>query len=139
MVEVDTSAWTKIGSSDNAEFYEIEPQVLAIVPHSGSTDTAETARQSVEVQLSYLKSKGRRAGSLIFMDRVAEQDSEARTVYREEPDPNFQICFALVGGTVFGRAVGSVFIGLSPPRVPTKMFADIDAAMAWIRERARGQ
>lgn len=135
MITMDTSAWTKIGSSDNAEFYEIEPHVLAIVPHSGSVDSEATARQSIEIQLNYLKSKGRRAGSLIFMDRVAAQDSGARTVYREAPDPNFQICFALVGGTVFGRAVGSVFIGLSPPRVRTKMFSNVDEAIAWVRKK----
>jgi hypothetical protein len=56
-------------------------------------------------------------------------------VYRDAPDPTFQECFALVGGTPFGRAVGSLFIGLSPPKVPTRMFANLDDALRWIRER----
>ena len=48
------------------------------------------------------------------MDHVASQNSGARDVYRDSPDPTFQTCFALVGSTMFGRAVSSVFIGLQP-------------------------
>jgi hypothetical protein len=130
----DTSAWTPIGRSSNADFFEVEPGVLAVVPFDGITDNATTAAESIRVQLEYLRPKGLRAGVLVFMDRVAQQDSGARTVYREAPDPAFQACFALVGSTIFGRAVGSVFIGLHPPRVPTRMFGTLEEAVAWIRE-----
>ena len=68
------------------------------------------------------------------MDRVASQNSGARDVYRDAPDPMFQTCFALVGSTMFGRAVSSVFIGLHPPRVPTRMFATFEEALSWIRQ-----
>jgi hypothetical protein len=54
-------------------------------------------------------------------------------VYRVAPDPAFQACFALVGGTTFGRAVGSFFIGIHPPRVPTRMFATTEEALRWAR------
>jgi hypothetical protein len=69
------------------------------------------------------------------MDPVLEQDAGARTVYRDLPDPAFQVCFALVGSSAFGRAVGSVFLGLSRPRVPTRMFGSFEEAVAWIREK----
>ena len=59
-------------------------------------------------------------------------------MYRVEPDPAFQTCFALVGGTVFGRAVGSFFIGIHPPRVPTRLFATIEEAHRWARLSRRG-
>lgn len=134
-MNVDVGAWTKIGSTANAEFYEIEPQILAVVPVEGCVDNEETARESVRTQLAHLRARGRRAGAVVFMDRILEQDAGARAVYRDMPDPAFQACFALVGGTAFGRAVGSVFIGLSPPRVPTRMFADLEEAKAWIRAR----
>jgi hypothetical protein len=134
-MSVDVSSWTKIGASSNADFYEIEPRILAVLPFEGAIDSARTARESVEVQLEYLRSTGIRAGIVVFMDRVIEQDSGARAVYRDAPDPTFQECFALVGGTPFGRAVGSLFIGLSPPKVPTKMFGTLDEATRWIRER----
>ncbi|MBI3399890.1 MAG: hypothetical protein HY048_00600 [Acidobacteria bacterium] len=130
----DTSAWTRIGRSSNADFFEVEPGILAVVPFDGITDNAATAAESIRVQLEYLRPKGMRAGVLVFMDRVAEQDSGARAVYREAPDPAFHACFALVGSTIFGRAVSSVFIGLHPPRVPTRMFGTLEEAIAWIRE-----
>jgi hypothetical protein len=134
-MSVDVSGWKPIGVSSNADFYEIEPQILAVVPFEGATDNAATARESVAIQLEHLRGAGVRAGVVVFMDRVIEQDSGARAVYRDAPDPTFQECFALVGGTPFGRAVGSLFIGLSPPKVPTRMFATLDDALRWIRER----
>ena len=134
-MNIPLDAWTKIGSSTNADFYEIEPHILAVVPFDGCLDNAETARESVRIQVEHLRTRGRRAGIVVFMDRVVEQDSGARTVYRDAPDPAFQLCFALVGGTPFGRAVGSIFIGLIPPKVPTRMFGTYDEAVAWIRTR----
>lgn len=125
--------WAKIGTSSNATFYEIEPQILAVVPFDRAVDDARTARESVEIQLEHLRTTGRRAGVVVFMDPVIQQDSGARAVYRDAPDPAFQACYALVGGTPFGRAVGSIFIGLSPPRVPTRMFSRFNDAVDWIR------
>jgi hypothetical protein len=135
-VTPDTSAWTPIGRSGNAEFFELEPGVLAVVPFDGSTDSADTASESIQIQLAHLRASGRRAGTIVFMDHVASQSSGARDVYRNAPDPTFQTGFALVGSTMFGRAVSSVFIGLNPPRVPTRMFGTLQEAVAWIRQIA---
>jgi hypothetical protein len=128
---IDTTGWTAIGKSDNADFYEVEEGLLAIVPFEGSSDDEKTAKQSVRIQHEYLRPRGRRAGVIVFMDPLVEQHASARIVYRDEPDPAFVTCYALVGGTVFGRAVGSIFIGLSRPRVPTKLFGSLDEARAW--------
>jgi hypothetical protein len=136
---IDASAWTRIGRSENAEFFEIEPGVLAVVPFDRCEDDELTARASIRIQLEHLRSKRARAGVLVFMDRILKQSTQAREVYRQEPDPAFQACFALVGGTTFGRAVGSFFIGIHPPRVPTRMFRTLDEALAWAREMVRGQ
>jgi hypothetical protein len=130
----DVTAWSAIGRSANADFYEIEPGVLAVVPFDGSGDTADTAAESVQIQLEHLRARGQRAGVVVFMDRVVSQTSGARDVYRDAPDPTFQACFALVGSTVFGRAVASIFMGLHPPRVPTRMFGTYEEALAWIRQ-----
>jgi len=133
---IDTSRWTLFGRSDNAEFFEIEPLVLAVVPVVGCDDTEETARQSIRIQLEHLRKRDRGAGVLVFVDRVVTQSPGARRVYRDEPDPAYQACFALVGGTRLGRAVGSVFLGLQPPRVPTRLFATEADALAWARQAA---
>jgi hypothetical protein len=132
-MNIDTSGWTAIGRSDNADFYEVDERLLAVVPFDGTTDDAKTARQSVQIQHDYLRPRGRRAGVVVFMDRILEQDAAARAVYRDAPDPAFITCYALVGGTAFGRAVGSIFIGISRPKVPTRLFATLDEARAWAR------
>jgi hypothetical protein len=132
---IDTTGWTAIGKSDNADFYEVEEGLLAIVPFEGSSDDEKTAKQSVQIQHDYLRPRGRRAGVIVFMDPLVEQHASARIVYRDGPDPAFVTCYALVGGTVFGRAVGSIFIGLSRPRVPTKLFGSLDDARAWARSQ----
>jgi hypothetical protein len=133
-VAIDTSRWRKFGESSNAEFFEVEPRILAVVPFDGCDDNESTAGESVRIQLELLRARGTRAAVLVFMDRIASQDAGAREVYSTAPDPAFQSCFALVGGTMFGRAVGSIFIGLRPPRVPTRMFSTVEEALAWARD-----
>jgi hypothetical protein len=133
-VKLDTSSFHAIGASSNADFFELEPGVLVVVPHDRSADDEASARESIELQLSHLRAHGRRAGTIVLMDPVIEQTAGARSVYRTAPDPAFQACFALVGGTPFGRAVGSVFIGLHPPRVPTRLFGTFEEALAWVRK-----
>lgn len=132
---VNTMNWTKFGQTDNAEFYEISRDTLAVVPFDGCTDDETTAKASVQTQLDYLRSRKQKAAVVIFMDNIAQQTAGARAVYRDMPNPVYQACFALVGGTVFGRAVGSVFLGLSKPRVPTQMFPTLDQALEWCRSQ----
>jgi hypothetical protein len=139
LVTVDTSRWTRIGRSSNADFFEIEPGILAVVPFDGCDDNEDTARESIRIQLEHLRAKKTRAGVIVFMDRVLTQSTGARAVYRTAPESAYQACFALVGGTPFGRAVGSFFIGIHPPRVPTKLFATFEEALAWARRSAEGQ
>jgi hypothetical protein len=132
-VTIDTSRWVKFGSTRNADFYEVEQDILAVVPNEGCIDDAETASASVSMQLDYLRTRGRRAGVVVFMDPILDQHASARNVYRDMPDPAFQCCFALVGGSMFGRAAGSIFLGLNPPKVPTRLFSTFDEAVSWTR------
>jgi len=132
---INTMNWIKFGQTANAEFYEISKDTLAVVPFDGCTDDEATAKASVQTQLDYLRPKKQKAAVVIFMDNIAQQTAGARAIYRDMPDSAFQVCFALVGGTVFGRAVGSVFLGLSRPQVPTQMFATLDQALEWCRSQ----
>ena len=132
---VDISNWVKFGQTTNADFYEISPGFLAVVPFNKCTDDETTAKASVQTQLDYLHSKKQRAAVVIFMDNIIQQTAGARTVYRDMPDLAYQACFALIGGTFFGRAVGSVFLGLSKPRVPTQMFGALEQALEWCRSQ----
>lgn len=136
-MSLDTSKWKPIGTSSNAKFYELDKDVLVVVPDEGSTDSAASADESIHIQVEYLRQQSRRSGTVVVLDGIAGQDSGARAVYRDRPDPSHQVCFALVGGTTFGRTVGSIFISLAPPKCPTKLFKTFDEAVAWVRVMVR--
>ena len=121
------------GADENAEFYVAEPGIIVVVPHDGCTDNARSARRSLEVQTGRWRKVGRKGGAIVLMDPILHQDSGARRVYRDDADTSLITGFALVGGTAFGRAIASVFLGLSRPEVPTRMFATRDEAFAWLR------
>lgn len=132
-------SWKHIGTSSNAKFFEVDDELLVVVPDDGSTDSAASADESIRIQVEYLREKNRRAGTVVMMDGIASQDSGARAVYRDKPDASHQVCFALVGGTTFGRTVGSIFISLAPPKCPTKLFKTFDEAAAWVRVMVRAR
>ena len=92
-MNIEMSRWVKFGSTANSDFYEVEQHVLAVVPHEGCIDNAETASASV------------------------------RNVYRNMPDPAFRSCFALVGGSMFGYAADSILLGQNPPKAPTRLYS----------------
>ena len=138
MPTIESAGWSRIGQSTNADFFEVEERVLAVVPFDRCDDNERTARESIRIQLEYLRGRKKRAGILVFMDRILTQSAAAREVYRVEPDPALQACFALIGGTTFGRAVGSFFIGIHPPRVPTRMFPTMERCPGWARTTVEG-
>ncbi|UJR81646.1 hypothetical protein [Sandaracinus amylolyticus] len=131
--EPDITRWTLLGHTSNADFYEIEPRVIAIVPHERSIDDERTAAESVAFQHAHWRARGTRGASIVFMDRLVDQQPGARKVYTSKPDPASITCFALVGGTVFGRAAASVFLGLARPTAPTRLFASYESAIEWVR------
>lgn len=133
----DVSKWTEVGRTDNATFYEIEPRILAVVPEDGCTDDENTATQSVEFQHTYWRDMKMTGCAVIYMDNIRDSKAGARKVYGKLPDSKLINGFALIGGTVFGRAVASVFIGLSRPSAPTRMFGDLQQALLWARQLNR--
>lgn len=132
--------WPALEPTDNADWYQVREDVIAIVPHENARDNQETARESIAIQQRHWRSAGRRGAVVVFMDNLLDQDSGARAVYMNESDPSCTTCYALVGETLFAQAVASVFTGLARPQVPTRMFRTLDEAMPWIEEmnRTRG-
>ena len=137
---IPVDRWKHVGSSSNAEFYVIEPEILGVVPQERCEDNAETARESLAFQDKHWRSVGHRGAAVIFMDRVLVQDGGARSVYEEESHGIYTTCFALVGETFFGIVTASVFTGLKRPAIPTQVFRSLEDALPWIAEsnRARG-
>jgi len=129
-----TASWTYLGTTAAGKIYEVNPDAWAVVPSADLYDTELTARSHVTFMNEQLPKRGIRVALVIMLDRILSQDRGARTVYEKEPDAKWITCVALVGGSVFGRAVGSLFLGLGRVAVPTKMFATVEAGLAWIAE-----
>ncbi|MDB4933569.1 MAG: hypothetical protein JWP87_541 [Labilithrix sp.] len=137
---IPVEEWTHVGSSENAEFYVIEPEILAVVPNVDVHDDEHTARQSLAFQTKHWEKVGYRGAAVIFMDRVLSQDGSARTVYETETSTMLTTCFALVGATFFGLATAAPFEGFTKPGIPTQIFRSLEDARPWIAEmnKARG-
>ena len=86
MPEINTSSWQPIGETSNIRYYEIEPHIIAAVPHQGSSDTGATARENIEFQMEYLRAHGQAGVVIVFFDRMTGQDSEARRLFGQLPD-----------------------------------------------------
>jgi hypothetical protein len=132
----NTSRWESAGESTNTRYYKIEDGILAGVPHAGSVDDAASARSNIALQREYFQ-KTSPGVCVVFFDNMVSQDKGARGVYQTEADPSFLLGTALVGGSLLSRAMGSFFLGLSKPRVKLKMFANLEDAIAWGRERIK--
>jgi hypothetical protein len=130
----DFSQYRKIGSTTNTVVYTIDsdPDILIIVPREGTIDTVEDARENVAYYHSYAHSLGKPCGSVVILANVLSQDVEARRVYQEW-DTNLFFAGGLVVENALSRALGSFFIGLSRPNVPTQLFGTIDNAIEWLR------
>ncbi|HET9954636.1 MAG TPA: hypothetical protein VFQ61_09030 [Polyangiaceae bacterium] len=121
-----------VGTTDNATFYLVADRVLAIVPFTDTDDNDTTSLQSIRFQENFWRERGARGSCIVFMDRVLTQDRRARENYKTAPDASLIAGFALVTSSMLGRAVSSLFVGLSAPAVPTKVFPTMVEAMRWL-------
>jgi hypothetical protein len=123
---------TPYGASTNSDYYGLADEAVVVIPREGSKDDGATARSNREKQIAYFRERGQKGGAIIFFDRMTSQDKDARKVY-ETMDVALT-CTALVGGSMLTRAMFSFFLGISRPKVPIKLFADLDGAVAWVRQ-----
>lgn len=128
---VQRYALTRVSESENTTYYSLDDDVLIAIPHEGSKDTGASARSNRDAQVRYFQEKGKRGGIAIFFDRMTSQDKDARKVYEVMDD--VLTCSALIGGSMLTRAMFSFFLGLARPRVPVKLFSDLESALPWIR------
>lgn len=128
------SNYKEIGKTTNTVTYtiEAEPDLLIIVPVEGTMDNARDARENVAFFHSYARALGKPCGSVVIMTNMLSQEAEARRAYGEI-DPRLFFAAALVVESALSRALGSFFVGLSHPPIPTKLFDSIENAIQWLR------
>jgi hypothetical protein len=134
MIDLDTSRWARVGETSNAEYFAIERGVLALVPRKGAIEGSETARENARFLNDHGHREGRPVAVVAFVDRVAALDGGARKTYNTDADPTAVCGVALVGGSMLGRAVASVFLAIVKPRgMLFGVFGDYNAALVWAR------
>ena len=130
----DFSKYKEIGHTTNTVVYiaESEPDILIIVPREGTMDTGKDAHENVSYYHEYARSSGKPCGSVVIMSNMLAQEPEARRAYTEI-DPNLVYAGGLVVENALSRALGSFFVGLTRPKVPTKLFESVESAIEWVR------
>ncbi len=130
----DYSRYKEIGKTKNTIVYttETDPDILIIVPPEGTVDSVEDAQQNVDFLNNYARTLGKKCGSLVVMTNLVSQDAETRRVY-SEMDTHLYYAAALVVENALSRALGSFFIGLSRPKIPTKLFNSVEQGIDWIK------
>ncbi len=127
---------TKIGATPSTHYFTPtdERDLLIVAPNPGLIDSPDQARENVAYQTAHAQSlSGKRCGVVVQMDRLFGQDAASRQIYAEGMKPEFFFGAALVVPSPLSRAIGSFFIGLSKPPIPTRLFKSVDEALAWLR------
>ncbi len=135
----DYSRYKQIASTANLTAYSIESDldILIGVPFEGTKDNALDARENVAMFYQYARSLGKPIGSVIILTNMLAQEPEARRAY-SEMDPTLFFAAGLVVENPLSRALGSFFIGLSRPKVPTKLFDSVETAIEWLKSMRPG-
>lgn len=130
----DFSQYKEVGKTTNTVVYTLEsdPDILIIVPREGTMDNVKDARENVAYFHTYARSLGKPCASVVIMANLLSQDTEARRVYQEW-DTDLFYGGGLVVEDGLSRALGSFFLGLSRPNVPTRLFDTVDKAIEWLK------
>lgn len=130
----DFSQYKEVGKTTNTVVYtpESDPDILIIVPREGTIDNVKDAQENVAFFHSYARSLGKPCGSVVILANILAQDAEARRAYQEW-DTNFFFAGGLVVENALSRALGSFFLGLSHPNVPTQLFETLESAVEWLK------
>lgn len=134
---IDVSGWERVGGTAAGGYFRASPDVLVAVPRLEYRQTVEEARESLREFERVARESGRAQAVIVMVDRVTEQDSGSRRVWSEEASPEHGTSIALVCSSRLSRAIGSFFIGLNRPSMPTRMFATFDEALEWSKRQVR--
>jgi hypothetical protein len=130
----DFSHLKEIGHTTNTVVYiaESDPDILIVVPREGTMDTGTDARENVAYFHDHARAFGKPTASVVIMTNMLGQEPEARRAYAEI-DPTLLYAGALVVESALSRALGSFFVGLTRPKVPTKLFDSVENAVEWVK------
>lgn len=89
----------------------------------------DIAKACVESRIFY--TRGEDSLLLVDMRGIKSTTGQARH-YMATVGTTKVIAAALITGTVFNRALASVFLAVNKPAIPTRLFADYEQARQWL-------
>ncbi|HMB79208.1 MAG TPA: hypothetical protein VKI43_04050 [Vicinamibacterales bacterium] len=124
--------WKPLGRTFNTHYFLLSDDVLIVLPDKGLQDDGASARVNMDYQTAYARLVGKRCCVIVVIDSLTSQDSEARRIYAAGMNPALFYAVALIVSNPLARAIGSFFLGLTRPPVPTKLFETVEDAAAWV-------
>jgi hypothetical protein len=124
--------WKPLGRTYNTHYYLLSDDVMIVLPDKGLKDDGASARVNMDYQTAYARMLGRRCCVIVVLDSLASQDSEARRIYASGMQPTLFYAVALIVTNPLARAIGSFFLGLTRPAVPTRLFETVEDAAVWV-------
>jgi hypothetical protein len=134
MSQIDTSGWKPVGETSICSLFAVTPDLVAVVPKEGARDTAETARELTTWQYGYWKRLGHTGAVAVFVDRYVDQDPAARDVYVQDSEGALTYAAVIIGGTFWGRTVGTAYLAVRKQPIPTRFFGTLEEAMPWLEQ-----
>jgi hypothetical protein len=133
MTSIDHADWKSVGSTANTDYKTPmgAEDILIVLPRPDLRDDGPSARMNAEFQVNYARSTGRRCAVIVHLGSLSSQDAEARRTYASAMSADVFYAASLVVTNPISRAIGSFFLGLTKPGVPTKMWGDFARAIAW--------
>jgi hypothetical protein len=124
--------WKPLGRTYNTHYYLLSDDVLIVLPDKGLRDDGASARINIDFQSAYARMLGRRCCVVVVLDSLSSQDGEARRIYAAGMQPSLFYAAAFIVTNPLARAIGSFFLGLTRPAVPTKLFESVEDAANWV-------
>lgn len=96
----------------------------------GAVVELEDARENVAVTARL--TEGRRRPILVDLRECRSQSPEARAYLAGPEATQVSLAVALLIASPISRAIGNFYLGFNRPAVPTRLFSDEPAAIAWL-------
>lgn len=125
-------AWELVDDGPAGRYYRTPAGLIVIAPTLKSVETGDLALSGLKLLRRFADEAGKPIRVAILMDRIRDQTPEARRVWSQEISPDWYAKAALVAESMLGRAITSFYLGLARPPVPTKVFATLALAFAWL-------
>ena len=107
-----------------------ERGIIHSVAFPGSEETFEDAKENVAVTARLAGASKR--PMLVDLRQAKSMSREVRQYYAGAETQRVLVATALLIGSPLSRAIGNFFMGLNKPIVPTRLFNDEAAAIAWL-------